>query len=275
MKRILVTIIVILFFTFSVIPVNAVTTTPSPKVSPTNTSKAVTPTQTVVASKVEDLKERLATRVAELRQSSPKALFGTVSQVTVSTITIDAQNKAVKIELTDDIKVIQIIRGKRTILSSDDIDKDDKVTVFGDYDSTIDILKASTIFIENKTNPIRIHGFIGEVNKSTNTFALKGVDGQQYTIDIETTTRTQEWKKDIGIEKSGFSKLESGMFVSVLGIPDPKNEMTYTASRVLAIRTKDTPTPTVTSAITTDATKSATPTRRQTVAPTRNATPTP
>jgi len=210
--------------------------------------------------KIDDLKERLATKVAELRQSAPKAIFGTVSDVGVSNITVDTQQKGVKIELTDDIRVNQLLKGKRTDLTTDDIDENDVVSVFGDYDSTIDILKASHIFIENKDRPQRIHGFIKEIDEDNYQVELEGVDGQMYKVDIETTTDTMEATNDGTIEESGFSKLETGMFVSVLGTVDDDDDSLYSADRILVIRTGKTPTPTV---------------EEPTVAPTKKATATP
>lgn len=226
----------------------------------------ITPT---ISSKVDDLKERLATRVAELRQTTSKAIYGTVSAVTVTTLSVDTQQKAMKIELTDDIEVIQIIRGKRTSLSTDDIDKNDIVTVTGDYDATIDILKARTIFIESTVKQIRVHGIINTVNKNNNSFTITGIDGEKYTIDVETTTKTNTWE-DSEIVKTGFSKLEEGQFVSVLGNPDTKDESFINALRILHFSMPGTTTPTPTLEATPTATKSATPTRKATPTPTEN-----
>lgn len=221
---------------------------------------AQTETPSEASDKIDDLKERLSTKVAELRQSAPKAIFGTISDVGVSNITVDTQQKGIKIELTDDISVAQILNGKRTDLTTDDLDENDVVSVFGDYDSTIDILKASHIFIESKNNPQRIHGFIKEIDDENYQLAIEGVDGQTYAVDIETTTDTMEAASDGTIEESGFSKLETGMFVSILGTVDDEDDSLYSADRILVIKTGKTPTPTV---------------EEPTEAPTKKVTPTP
>src|SRR5688572_27783920 len=79
--------------------------------TPTATPSAGTPTPT---NKIDDLKERLATKVAELRQTQRKAIYGTIKAVSVSTFTVETATNDLKIELTDDIKVFQMIKGKRT-----------------------------------------------------------------------------------------------------------------------------------------------------------------
>jgi hypothetical protein len=186
--------------------------------------------------KIDTLKERLATKVAELKKTSPKALYGSVTQTSISTLTVDTAQKAVKIELYDDIGVYQILKGKRTKLAVDDVAKNDIVTIFGEYDETLDIVTASYIFIEASSEPKRIHGFITSIDKKTNMFVLKGVDGTNYTIDVESATKTQEWTGDGGVVKSGFSKLVVGNFVSIWGTEDEKIPDQYEAIRILLIK---------------------------------------
>lgn len=65
------------FLLFPVGIIVAQTASPSPSPSPTSVNK-----------QVEDLKERLATKVAQLRQSEKRAIYGTVKTVTISTLTV-------------------------------------------------------------------------------------------------------------------------------------------------------------------------------------------
>ncbi len=109
-----------------------------------------TPTET--KQKLDDLKERLATKVAQLRQTQLRAIFGTVKATSVSTITVETKTSDVKIELTDEIVVTQMIKGKRTELTTEDLAKGDTVVVFGDYDANLDLLKAKVIFIQGSSN---------------------------------------------------------------------------------------------------------------------------
>src|SRR3989344_3490561 len=123
---------------------------------------------------IEDLKERLATKVAQLRQSQRKAIVGTVKAVSVSTATIETKTKDVKIELTDDIVIVQVLKGKRTKLTLDDLAKGDRVVVFGEYDTTLDLLRAKVIFIQSASTVERILG------------AVTGVDAKAFTVTVTT-----------------------------------------------------------------------------------------
>ncbi len=227
------------------------------------------------AKQIEDLKERLATKVAELRQTQRRAIFGTVKSVSISTVTIETKTKDVKIELTDEVKVVQYLKGVRTKLTAADLEKGDQVVVFGDYDGTLDILKASVIFIQS-TLPFRIAGTVTDVNKTEYTITVKTSDGQSYVVDMETATKTVLWNTTGGIQKGKFSTIAVGDIVHVAGVGTPKNNR-FSADRVLDIGnlTGAAPAPTATSAVTPSPSAKPTTTPTSTPAPTPKKTPTP
>lgn len=192
-----------------------------------------TPTMTPANKQIEDLKNRLATKAAELKQLERRGMDGTVKSKTITTLTMETAVKDVKIELTDDIKIFEMIKGKRTTLSIDDVTPDDRITVFGEYDTTIDILKAKVIVIQNGTVPTQIEGTIGEVNKPDYSFTVLTGDQKTYTIDFETTTKTNLWSSDGTLVKGGFSKIVAGNIVVITGTPVPKKTDRISAARIL------------------------------------------
>jgi len=216
---------------------------------------------------VEDLKERLATKVAQLRQSERRAMYGTIKTVTISTLTLGTVSKNIKIELTDDIKVFQMLKGKRTTLTIEDVAKDDVVTIFGEWDTAVEVLKAKVIFIHNTSNDIkRVTGTITEVKKVDYTITIASTDGRTSVIDFETATKTTVWTKDKGMEKGGFSKLTIGDTILVIGTAVPKKENRLSALRILNIgnRTGKTPSPTEPEKEATTASTKSTPTKSPT-----------
>jgi hypothetical protein len=232
-------------------------------------------TSTPKANSIDDLKERLATKVAEMRQTQKKAIYGTIKTVSVSTITVETKTSDVKIELTDAIKVFQTIKEKRTTLTQEDLEKGDIVSVFGDYDSGLDLLKAKVIVIQDAPAQ-RISGVVTGIDKKEFTATIDIGEGKTYIVDIEKTTSVYGFDIEKGVVKGGFSKLEVGAIAHVVGTAVPKKE-----NRISAIRFLDmgnltgvpvTPTPTVMS-ITPTATASSTP--KATPKPTTKATPTP
>ena len=228
---------------------------------------------------LEALKDRLATKVAELRDIVKKAMHGTVKSISVSSATIETKTKDVKIELADDITVTQLISGKRTTLSVDDISKDDPITVFGSYDATLDLLKAKAIFIESTKVYEHISGSVSEVDREGFTIIVQTSEGRSLTVDIEKATKTTTWSQADGITKGGFSKILVGDTVHIVGLLVPKKDNRISALRILDIGNLSGVAPTITVAPSPVASDSATPkatpkpTARPTVRPT--ATPAP
>ncbi len=244
--------------------------------------QAVSPSPTVIATptneskQLEDLKERLATKVAELRRSEKRAIFGTVKSTSLSSFIVETKTKDVKIELTDDIKVAQMIKGKRTKLTIDDVAKDDVVTVFGDYDTTLDLLQAKAVYIQS-TPPIRVNGQVAAVNKKEYTLDVISPDGQTYIIDIETDTKMLLWTQNNGFAKLGFSKLTIGDTVQIVALPEPKQTTRVSAHRILNLGNLSgtTPTPTPTTAVTPTGKTTPANTPKTSPSPTSNVTPKP
>lgn len=235
-----------------------------------------TATATPKSSVIDDLKERLATKVAEMRQTQKKAIFGTIKAVSVSTITVETKTSDVKIELTDAIQVFQTIKDKRTTLTQDDLAKGDIVSVFGDYDSGLDLLKAKVIVIQSEP-PMRISGTITDIDKKEFTVSVDIGEGKIYIVDIEKSTVVFGYNPENGIVKGGFSKLEIGAVALVVGTPVAKKE-----NRISAIRFLDmgnllglvaSPTPTEMPVASESATPKVTPKPSSTVKTTPTATP--
>ena len=188
--------------------------------------------QSPTPNKVDDLKERIATKVAELRQTQQIALAGTVSDLSVSTLSIETQTKEVKFELTDDIGVAQIVRGQRTELDIDDVDEGDFVVVFGDHDTTLDVVSAKFIFIQ-LVPPVRLSGTVTEVDRDENTFTVMASGDRSVVVDFERTTLMNVWTKEGGISRGGFSRITVSDSVHVLGTPVPRQENRLSATRIL------------------------------------------
>jgi hypothetical protein len=233
-------------------------------------ASAATQTATVATSptpdsqqKLDTLKDRLASAATQLKQSQKRAIFGTVKVTSVSTITVATKTNDMKIELTDSISVFQILKGKRTTLTTDQVTKGDTVVVFGDYDTNLDILKAQVIFIQDSI-PERISGTITAVSKKDYTITIATREGQSYIVDFETTTKTFNFTREKGVLKAGFSQLVVGDTIHVLETPEPKVENRVSAIRILDIGnlTGATPTPTASPAAT--AAPTAKPTRKPT-----------
>jgi hypothetical protein len=211
--------------------------------SGTKVTSSPVPTEVTKLKSIDDLKDRLATKVAELRKIVKTAMYGTVKSTTISTMTVETSVKDMKIDVPDDLLVYQTIKGKRTKLTSEDIAKNDKVTVFGDYDDTLGVMKASMVFIEPSIVPVRIVGTVSSVNKTDYSFVIKTPTGTEMTVDFETSTKAQIVENAV-VARGGFSKVTVGSITAVIGTANADKPNRVSALRLTVIPTTDAPTPT-------------------------------
>lgn len=205
---------------------------------------SATPTSSI-DKKVEDLKDRIATKVAELTQSQRKAVSGTVKSVSLTTVVVESSTQEYKIELTDDLTIIQYLKGKRTKLKADVLAKDNPVSIFGTYDTTLSVLKANVIHIESP-QPRRIHGMVKAIDRKAAAITLALSDGSEWVIDVEKSTVTNRWTSGSETEKSGFSKISEGDILHVSGTDVLKKENRINADTILDLGnlSRTTPSPT-------------------------------
>lgn len=199
-----------------------------------DSADTTTPAATASAD-IENLKARLATKVAQLRSVVKRAISGPLKTISLTSATIETKTKDIKIELTDDVSVAQIIKGKRTTLTAENLDEGDNVTVFGAYDETLELLKAQYIFIENGPPPDRVAGVVADVDEEDFVLTINTPEGRSVQVDVEKATTTNKWTKEDGIEKSGFSKIEVGDTVHVRGTTNVKDANRMSASRILSL----------------------------------------
>lgn len=202
-------------------------------VSAQKATPSATPKTATASAQIEELKVRLATKVAELRSVVKRAMYGTVKSVSLTSATVETKTKDIKIELTDDVTVSQVISGKRVSLDLEKLEAKDTVTVFGSYDETLDLLKAQYIFIERPTQITRVSGTVANVDNEEFSLIVNTAEGRSITIDIEKNTKTTVRTDSDGIVKSGFSKIAVGDTVHIAGSPVPKTDNHISASRVL------------------------------------------
>jgi hypothetical protein len=210
------------------------------------------------ANKLEELKDRLATVVAELRQTQRRAISGTIKSTSITTAVIETETKDLKIELIDELSVFQMIKGKRTALTVDDLAAGDFVTVFGEYDTTLELLKAKVIFIQSPL-PALLSGKVSKVDAKAFTLTLETKEGPIYTVDIEKATTTQTWTGEEALEKSGFSQITVGDIVHVAGTLVAKQTDRISALRILNLGKLTGEPPTATPKATSSASPKATP----------------
>ncbi len=201
------------------------TETPTPKVSPT----------TIEDSEVKALKEKIATKVAELRQKNNKAISGTVASLTNNVIKIKTQDdKDYDVKIDDTLtKYYQINGNQKSEVGFSDIGKNDYIIVTGVIDDKK--IEANAIYLDILY--LVKSGKVTEVDKENYSLSVITTEKDNYTLDIETYTKQQLLNiKTLALEAVGFSKIKEGDTIQfVVKKTATEKENRFSAQKILLI----------------------------------------
>jgi len=201
----------------------------------TQSAQQLSPTKSVDDKEIQNLKEKIATKVAELREKNNKAVSGFVTNISGSTLTVKDENDT-EYEIKPDqalAKYYQIVRSQRNEIKFSDIKKGTFIIVLGIANDKV--INANTIYIDEMF--LVKSGKITEVDSTNFVLKVLSSDRVTYTLHVETTTKQQMINvKTLEVERAGFSKTKEGdtihFVVKKTGIE--KNN-TYTAIKILTI----------------------------------------
>lgn len=199
----------------------AVSPTPSPK-----------PTSESVAEKLSDqinnLKEKIASKVATLKLVEKRGTIGIIKEISNSQITIiDLQNNPRIIDIDE---ITKFTSGSSKDFGISDLKKGMYVSAIGLYNKDSEKLLAR--FIDVVSPPLTIAGVVAQKDKDNFTLTVALEEGKSYVVDIENITKTLSFT-NTDSEKSGFTQIEIGNRVYIIGYPDKKEKNRMVASRIL------------------------------------------
>lgn len=195
--------------------------------SPTQGSLPTSEGQDKINEKVDELKDKIASRVAELNLVEKRGLVGTVENVSGIQITINDLNN--KRRIIDVDEFTKFSSGEKDSGISD-IKKGEKISVLGLYNKESQRLLAR--FVNEVTIPLFIIGAVSKKDEDNFTVSLVTEDGEEFLADIEKITKTFSYEKG-ELENSGFSKIEILQNAVIIGFPDLKEKNRITASRIV------------------------------------------
>ncbi len=200
-----------------------------------------TPSGTIDDQNVKLLREKIATKVEEMRKKDQRAYAGKIQKIEDTSITIAStqgnDEKTLLIKIDETLTNIYRIAGTTSKeIKKSDLKKDDYVIVTGQQLN--EGIEADSIHIDEEF--IVRTGSIIEVSKES--FFLKVVtnDKEEYTLDIQNSTRQFMYNmKTKENERTGFSKLKEGdaihFVVSKTNPGDSTEKNRYDAVRILVI----------------------------------------
>jgi hypothetical protein len=216
------TLILLLFFIaiFSTFPVHAAIT-PTPK--------STTPTQGL-DKQFDLLKEKIASRVAQLKLVEKKGIIGTVTDVAETQITLTDRDGNTRLVDVDELTKFSSPSAKGSFGISD-ITRGSIIGILGLYNKESRRILAR--FVDVKTLPQLFSGVVISIDKDNYNFDIATQTQKDVFIDVETISKIDIYNVDSGLVKAGFSKLKINERVFIVGFPDIKDKNKIVASRIL------------------------------------------
>lgn len=225
--------------------IHALTLTPTPKVSPTpkvtgsgeaSASPSATGTADLInkLKQIEVLKDKIATKVAQLRSQDKTALSGTVKSLSKDkkSLIITTKNEDKTIGFDDDMIVYKTTDDGKTESTISKLSEGDSIAVFGYNNEDKSVISAKYIYL--KQSYVHFSGKIADIDKTNFTITIHG-KGENLLIDIESYTKMTVFSFETGKAKVGFSKLKIGDLVSIVATPNATQKDRYSAVKLLQL----------------------------------------
>lgn len=222
MKKLFILIILFFIFYFSVLGSTAYAATPTTTPETTNTQKE--------EEQINKLKDRIASRVAELKLVERRGIIGTVASVSnIQLSLIDSQNNTRFVDVDELTKFAS--PSAKEAFGISDITKGDTVGILGLYNKQTRRLLAR--FIDILILPKIIHGAVSAIDEENFTIGVNNANKETFLVDIQTTTKISTYTKTGDVVKSGFSKIKTGQRIMVVGFPDLKDKTKIIPNRII------------------------------------------
>lgn len=230
MKKLLPTIIFAICFyiaelLFAIAVLAVSDATPAPADSESNKSDALN-------QQINALKNRIASRVAQLKLVEKRGVIGKVTDVSATQITVSDLQDNKRFVDVDELTKFSNPSAKGAFGISD-ITKGANIGVLGLYNKESRRILARSVNVLNL--PRIIHGTVVFLDSQNYNLKVSTEDNKEISFDVETTTKTLSYSKDTGITRSGFSKINVDERVIIIIQKGSKNKDNNVPSKIILL----------------------------------------
>jgi len=183
-------------------------------------------------SALDELRDRIASRVAQLKLVERRGIIGRVSDLSDTQITLtDVKNDTRFVDVDELTKFSSLIKSNESFGISD-IKKGSTLGVFGLYNKQSKKILARSI--SEITLSKMIHGNIATIDSDNFILNVATDKNEQFQVSVETVTKTYLYDSKVkDLIRSGFSKIKEGQKIFIVGTLDKKDEKKISASRII------------------------------------------
>lgn len=198
--------------------------TASPSAKPTE--KATTG----LLSQINNLKDKIASKVAQLKLVEKRGIIGVVTETTTTQITLtDIQDQT---RFVDVDEITKFSSGNEKDFGISDLKKGTKVSILGLYNKESRRILAR--FVDVVSLPEYFSGTITKIDRPNYTITVETGDKKTMTVDIESSTKSNSYSiEDLEPTRTGFTKMTVGEKVFIVGTPDEKEKNRVSGDRIL------------------------------------------
>lgn len=190
-----------------------------------------TPTNATIQQQVNDLKNKIASRVAELNLVEKRGIVGTVKDSSGTQITLTDLNNNTRFVDVDELTNFSSSTSKSFGIS--DIKKGAFIGVLGLYNKQSRRILAREVS-EISSPPKIIFGGIQTIDREKFEITVVKENGQKEVFEVEDITKTFSLSSD-SLERSGFSKIKETQTAIIIGFPDKQEPEKTLATRIIIL----------------------------------------
>lgn len=188
--------------------------------------------QAKVDQQIDELKDRIASRVAELNLVEKKGIIGTVADVTGMQITLTDVNNNTRFVDVDELTKFNGGPKDTESFGISDITKGSTLGVLGLYNKQSRRILARTVDVV--VVPKIIHGNVATIDPENFILNIASDKNEQLQVEVENTTKTSSYDDTTkGLVRSGFSKIKEGQTIFTVGFTDKTVANKVDADRII------------------------------------------
>jgi len=192
------------------------------------TTKTPTPTPIDLSDQIDDLKNKIASKVAQLNLVEKRGIYGTVTDVSDTQVTLKTVSQNTRFVDVDELT--KFSSDSNDSFGISDIEKGMSLGVIGLYNKQSQRLQARVVEQEEPL-PNFIYGAVFSIDLKDFTVTVAKENGAKNIIDIESITKTYSFT-DGKLVKAGFSKIKETMPIITVGFFDKQNKNKILGSRI-------------------------------------------
>lgn len=184
--------------------------------------------QTVnLESQIDELKDRIASRVAELKLVEKRGIIGVVAGASQTQITLTDNKNETRFVDVDELTKFD---GRARDFGISDIKEGQTLGVLGLYNKQSRRLLARVI--TELTIPTFVNGVIEKKDEDSFTLTIVDIKDKVYIADYERSTKAFSYTKKDGLQRSGFSEIEARQNV-IISFTKNNEQTRISADRII------------------------------------------